>query len=110
LNDNLGKKGKKVWDNLYKRELQSKFLFGNGQQEVKLSKEEVDAAHRLAAALANYDKDDFRSLKFYNIQVKEKKGRPANSKPINKWNIFMWNYCDFWICLRIPNIALQTFD
>ncbi|KAL4503262.1 hypothetical protein ABPG72_000868 [Tetrahymena utriculariae] len=77
------KKQKKVWDNLYKKELQSKFLFGSNQSEIRLSKEEVDAAHRLAAALANYDKDDYRSLKFYNIQIKESKG-PKKVQPLSQ--------------------------
>jgi hypothetical protein len=31
----------------------------------------VDAAYKLAAALANYDKEDYRSLKFLDIKVKE---------------------------------------
>ncbi|EGR33574.1 hypothetical protein IMG5_048910 [Ichthyophthirius multifiliis] len=70
--------------NLYKKELQSKLLFGNNQQEIKLSQEEVNAAHRLAAALANYDKNDYRSLKFYNIQVKENKKN--NQKPQKQSN------------------------
>jgi hypothetical protein len=70
-------------DHLYKKEMKRLFLFRSTQQpELLLSKEEVDAAHRLAAALANYDKDDYRSLKFKNIQSKEPKGKkPEVTKP-----------------------------
>lgn len=32
---------------------------------------ECDAAHNLAAALANYDKDDYRTLKFEDIKVRQ---------------------------------------
>jgi hypothetical protein len=32
---------------------------------------ECDAAYKLAAALSNYDKDDYRILKFLDIKVKE---------------------------------------
>lgn len=34
-------------------------------------KSECDAAYKLAAALSNYDKDDYRILKFLDIKVKE---------------------------------------
>ncbi len=41
----------------------------------------MDAAYKLAAALANYDKDDYRSLKFLDLKVKEQ-----NSNHILKIN------------------------
>ena len=33
--------------------------------------QECDAAYKLAAALSNYDKDDYRILKFLDIKVKD---------------------------------------
>lgn len=58
----------KIFENLHRKELKGKLLFRN-TANIKLSKEECDAAYKLAAALANYDKDDYRSLKFLDIEV-----------------------------------------
>lgn len=38
---------------------------------MKLTKEECEASYKLAAALSNYDKDDYRILKFLDIKVKD---------------------------------------
>lgn len=38
---------------------------------VKRKFQECEAAYKLAAALSNYDKDDYRILKFLDIKTKE---------------------------------------
>ena len=38
-----------------------------------MSREEKSAAYKLAAALSNFDNEDMRVLKFYDIQEKELK-------------------------------------
>jgi hypothetical protein len=47
-------------------------MFRNSSQVV-LSKEECEAAYRLAAALTNHDSEDYRSLKFLEVQVRDEK-------------------------------------
>ena len=43
------------------------------QKQIRLSKEEKQAAYKLAAALSNFDNEDLRVLKFFDIQEKEQK-------------------------------------
>jgi len=38
-----------------------------------LSQEECNAAYRLAAALANHDSEDYRSLKFLELKPRDEK-------------------------------------
>ncbi|CAD8135461.1 unnamed protein product [Paramecium pentaurelia] len=69
------KKNKKVdpqlFEKLYRQNLKSKVLF-NSDPEVFLSEAECNAAYKLAAALANYDITDERSLKFAEIKCRSK--------------------------------------
>ena len=43
-----------IWESLHRKELKGKLMFRNNSQVI-LSKEECEAAYRLAAALTNHD-------------------------------------------------------
>ncbi|CAD8044697.1 unnamed protein product [Paramecium primaurelia] len=59
------------YQTLYRQNLKSKVLF-NSYPEVFLSEAECNAGYKLAAALANYDITDERSLKFAEIKCKQR--------------------------------------
>lgn len=74
----------KLYENLYKKGLKNKMIkrMAHEKTKLKLSEEEVNAANKLAAALADYDQDDPRSLIFADFEVKNKKKK--NSKKTSK--------------------------
>lgn len=47
------------------------------------SQPECDAAYKLAAALANYDKDDFRTLKFLDVKSRDGKFKDKSQSELN---------------------------
>lgn len=48
-------------------------------QHVVLSQEECQAAYRLAAALANHDSEDYRSLKFLEVKPRDENKKTNKS-------------------------------
>ena len=73
-----------MYEKLHRKQLKSKIVYKN-EPELFLSKEECNAAYKLAAALANYDEDDYRSLKF--LDLKERKTKSMIKLPkIQNWN------------------------
>lgn len=51
---------------LHKKQLKSNMV-DRHQKQIHLSKEEKQAAYKLAAALSNFDNQDLRVLKFFDI-------------------------------------------
>jgi len=77
------KQSSKPYKNLYKQGLKKdmiKKMNVGEKHNIKLSQSEVDAAERLAAALANYDKDDPRSLLFTGFDIKKTKKRKVKKQ------------------------------
>ena len=69
-----------LWDSLHRKELKGKLMY-KSNQHVILSQEECNAAYRLAAALANHDSEDYRSLKFLEVKPRDEK---ITTKKIDK--------------------------
>jgi len=67
---------------LHKQELKGKMLYR--KHPTYLSKEEADAAFRLAAALSNYDKDDIRTLRLLEVRVREINEKKTEKNFIDK--------------------------
>ena len=82
---NIKKARGKLYQNLYKKGLKSKMVkkMNHENRRMKLSPVEIDAAEKLAAALARYDEDDPRSLMFTDFEIRQgcsEKKSAKNSK------------------------------
>lgn len=69
---NMKKARSKLYQNLYKKGLKSEMVkkMNHENRRMKLSPIEIEAAEKLAAALARYDEDDPRSLMFTDFEVR----------------------------------------
>lgn len=72
---NKRKARNKLYDNLYKKGLKHEMIkkMTHEQKKMKLSESEMNAAEKLAAALAQYDEDDPRSLFFTDYELRKPK-------------------------------------
>lgn len=74
----IKKKGKsKLYKQLYKQGVKKDMIkkMNNEPNKIRLFKSEIDAARKLAAALADYDPDDPRSLMFTGFEAKKVGGK-----------------------------------
>lgn len=74
----------KLYENLYKKGMKNEMIkkMNHEKKKMKLSLTEMKAAEKLAAALAQYDDDDPRSLFFtdYELRVPKKQPKKIGSK------------------------------
>jgi hypothetical protein len=82
--NNKKKARTKLHQNLYKQGLRNEMIkkMNHEEKKMRLSKPEIEAAEKLAAALANYDPDDPRCLLFTDYQQvkKKRKKKPTGAK------------------------------
>lgn len=69
----------KLYQNLYKKGLKTEMIkkMNHESKRMKLSQSEINAAERLAAALARYDEDDPRSLMFTDYELRTDKPKKS---------------------------------